>query len=64
VNNKSKTDAGKYCSRAILAIIAVVMVISIGLSRSTQALDDDNLESINSKENYNKSFRTKRYGHK
>ncbi|WP_346871293.1 stage II sporulation protein P [Clostridium sp. UBA5119] len=47
MNNKSKTNAGKYCSRAILAIIAVVMVISIGLSRSTQALDDDNLESIN-----------------
>ena len=47
MNNKSRTNAGKYCARAILAIIAVVMVISMGLNRSTQALDDDNLESIN-----------------
>ncbi|HAK42047.1 MAG TPA: hypothetical protein DCM59_04160, partial [Clostridium sp.] len=47
MNNKRTTNAGKYCSRAMLIIIAVVMIISIVLSRSTQALDDNNLESIN-----------------
>ncbi|WP_346887153.1 stage II sporulation protein P [Clostridium sp. UBA1056] len=47
MNNKRTTNAGKYYSRAMLIIIAVVMIISIVLSRSTQALDDNNLESIN-----------------
>lgn len=47
MNNKRRTNAGKYCSRAMLVIIAVVMIISIVLSRSTQALDNNNLESIN-----------------
>lgn len=45
MNNK-RTNAGKYCSRAMLVIIAIIMVISMGLSRPTQALDDDTLESI------------------
>ena len=46
MNNK-RTNAGKYCSRAMLVIIAIIMVISMGLSRPTQALDDDDLESVN-----------------